>query len=1573
MGTVHNVAGVMQSSETQMNQSRNTAMQAEMTVDNSKASMVTEFRPNPAGIYSQSSDELAKRHETVPMETSCEAEAPKDQLVATAEFSAIETSNHGGHHTQEAEQQCKSIDRSIGITNDESAGEIEVGSTKPSREMKLLQQTQSKSKVLTEIMTEAASRKGKLRKRRSDSTYLHTTYTGTRKRNQSRSAALNSNSMSAEGNGGENGEMADDDYVPLSGNRKIRSAKSEYTLQKVNIVERSNLSGNKDDSGSIGGPSSLFQLSNINLEMRNNTEESLPGDPPKNVFHPLDKSTMPNYDKYITYHVDLSVMHERLVERKYKSPDEFISDVNWLVHNMTIYPANGQLLKIARALQKRAKQEIEEMEPCHECYIKANNKTENWFKVPCSKPHLLVWAKLKGYPYWPGKLYGINASNQANVRFFGAHDRAWLPVKDCFLFSQRDPNQQKPTLKTKHMSSFTSSMEDMEDHIARLRERFQTFNYAESFELVDPSRLEDQQRAMLPGAFLKKVKLTIKRTEGEMVAVDTSSEYEMPPVSNILSSPTNIDIDSDKTVIPRKRMTRRMSRILKNPDGLDEKLTNTSKDTTDEQQDDSHSSNNLDTTDESSVSGSKSVEAKKHKLHNDDRQELSLLLRRGSQSWGTEPLSKRRKSTVDKGVSAGPKTAPSNVTELENAGQQDKLTPEGLADRVMPDGQKEIEVPNSQPTVPIRTVTKHHALVSIPVESSAQFITQKEKETAISIAAIKDTSTTVGTPAATSSNIAPADPNPSDMSSLGDISIKEEIIFDDDITIESCAKIEPSATNKVSPPSEKNDPKDLGSTVAIASSVADVVSQQLSPVSLTIHTVATAFDANVADGVSNTIKQAPIMPVNAKDTNSTNSKTITATKANYSTTSTKAAVMGGNSKSSVAVLGPNRQQATSSANKSAKGNVSNGVPDPTDTSLITTNTPVVVVPSNQRARKSFPGGAANSKNGAPKPTANSSNDTGSLAWRNSSVQSLRVDKRNENTMVTKASKESNILNQMHAPVQATSAIVPSTATNTKRTVDTSNSVNAISSAMVPQQLVPSSTTISLISPTADNNTENDDVMIIDEDIPTQGQSRMSSRRVSLPPLVPRPQLQGSSIQPTDSGERLARPTELLNDCAAQLMDNFRSTIENVLSDLAAKGSLSAEVAILKVKLDQAQKLCEQQANELEAQRIMFDDRLQELRKSLEQEKKIALNEQRKQMQQEKVRAVQITKQKQWCKRCHREAKFYCCWNTSYCDMTCQEKHWDEHKDTCNQVKEKKARSSLAMSIVPAVPDHCWVEDDSDCSSEHAGNSRSVQLIPPTTSITISPDNKNSSRNKYSTATTARVDGSPDRGKSSNRRKKVPPSSTTGSMSARGEPNSANTSIPSNGVVPAATSTPIPATGRSHPVANISYATPTIKSVYSRDPVAGFLQNPSQNGGNTSAVVSTAPLNISHQQQQKRRGTSERRDNSIISNNVSQGFVPTSVYDLTLASPRITTVLQPLASSTTDSMTMPTYRRVTTPSGDNSGLSVPQNVWNQIALQASVSSRQLHLGNAGGQSAVEFRPMPHQPTIVPQMQKPAREQ
>ncbi|CAM9331115.1 unnamed protein product, partial [Lampetra planeri] len=97
----------------------------------------------------------------------------------------------------------------------------------------------------------------------------------------------------------------------------------------------------------------------------------------------------------------------------------------------------------------------------------------DWFCPECeSNPHPLVWAKLKGFPFWPAKALR-DKDGQVDARFFGQHDRAWVPLNNCYLMSKEIPFSVK---KTK--SIFNSAMQEMEVYVENMRKKFGVFNYA---------------------------------------------------------------------------------------------------------------------------------------------------------------------------------------------------------------------------------------------------------------------------------------------------------------------------------------------------------------------------------------------------------------------------------------------------------------------------------------------------------------------------------------------------------------------------------------------------------------------------------------------------------------------------------------------------------------------------------------------------------------------------------------------------------------------------------------------------------------------------------------------------------------------------------------------------------------------------------------------------------------------------------------------------------------------------------------------------------------------------------------
>lgn len=77
---------------------------------------------------------------------------------------------------------------------------------------------------------------------------------------------------------------------------------------------------------------------------------------------------------------------------------------------------------------------------CAECYQSWVHDPLCYFKKVCSKPHLIVFAKVEGFPYWPAKVMAIRGDT-VNVSFFGDHSQFDISVDNCFLYADRLPGR----------------------------------------------------------------------------------------------------------------------------------------------------------------------------------------------------------------------------------------------------------------------------------------------------------------------------------------------------------------------------------------------------------------------------------------------------------------------------------------------------------------------------------------------------------------------------------------------------------------------------------------------------------------------------------------------------------------------------------------------------------------------------------------------------------------------------------------------------------------------------------------------------------------------------------------------------------------------------------------------------------------------------------------------------------------------------------------------------------------------------------------------------------------------------
>uniref|UniRef100_A0A8C6NQB8 Zinc finger MYND-type containing 8 n=1 Tax=Nothobranchius furzeri TaxID=105023 RepID=A0A8C6NQB8_NOTFU len=256
-----------------------------------------------------------------------------------------------------------------------------------------------------------------------------------------------------------------------------------------------------------------------------------------------------DYAEYIFHPMDLCTLEKNIKKKMYGCTEAFLADTKWILHNCIIYNgANHKLTATAKVIVKICEHEMNEIEVCPECYLSACQKRDNWFCEPCSNPHPLVWAKLKGFPFWPAKALR-DKDGQVDARFFGQHDRAWVPLNNCYLMSKEIPFSVK---KTK--SIFNSAMQEMEVYVENMRDKFGVFNYApfrtpytadSNFQLLlDPSnpssaaiKPEKQEKIKLSFDMTASPKTSLTRTVPSAAGVGGSTIGQRPPVSDTPRSP----------------------------------------------------------------------------------------------------------------------------------------------------------------------------------------------------------------------------------------------------------------------------------------------------------------------------------------------------------------------------------------------------------------------------------------------------------------------------------------------------------------------------------------------------------------------------------------------------------------------------------------------------------------------------------------------------------------------------------------------------------------------------------------------------------------------------------------------------------------------------------------------------------------------------------------------------------------------------------------------------------------------------------------------------------------------------
>uniref|UniRef100_A0A8C5I537 Zinc finger, MYND-type containing 11 n=1 Tax=Gouania willdenowi TaxID=441366 RepID=A0A8C5I537_GOUWI len=253
----------------------------------------------------------------------------------------------------------------------------------------------------------------------------------------------------------------------------------------------------------------------------------------------------PMYKRLIHTSLDVTNIQEVKDDGKYKNFEEFKADAQLIVHNTAIlYGVHSDQAEIAQLLFSDTCHELNELMLCKNCFYLSNARPDNWFCYPCSPAHDLVWAKMKGFGYWPAKVLQ-REDNQVDVRFFGhQHQRAWIPsdnIQDIKISVQQ--------LQVKRSSGWKKACDELEVYQRFVREgRLWNSKNEDSTESSISSTSNEQLKgSMEPKA--KKSRRTqvvepkeeVSDPEPEMEAVSSSQEI---PVSSAPQQPEKLSVST---------------------------------------------------------------------------------------------------------------------------------------------------------------------------------------------------------------------------------------------------------------------------------------------------------------------------------------------------------------------------------------------------------------------------------------------------------------------------------------------------------------------------------------------------------------------------------------------------------------------------------------------------------------------------------------------------------------------------------------------------------------------------------------------------------------------------------------------------------------------------------------------------------------------------------------------------------------------------------------------------------------------------------------------------------------------
>lgn len=140
--------------------------------------------------------------------------------------------------------------------------------------------------------------------------------------------------------------------------------------------------------------------------------------------------------------------------------------------------------------------------------------------------------------------------SHVNVRFFGEHDRAFVPIKDCFLYSEQDPNTQTGKRSARELAD---CIKEVEVHIEKIRTKVGVFKYAKFKTPYEPTEELQQLEMMIPGVmdYMKRQQALVPKPSLQYKIVKTADNHLSIIKKACTTESSN---DSDHSASPNKKV-----------------------------------------------------------------------------------------------------------------------------------------------------------------------------------------------------------------------------------------------------------------------------------------------------------------------------------------------------------------------------------------------------------------------------------------------------------------------------------------------------------------------------------------------------------------------------------------------------------------------------------------------------------------------------------------------------------------------------------------------------------------------------------------------------------------------------------------------------------------------------------------------------------------------------------------------------------------------------------------------------------------------------------------------------------